>query len=274
MATTEEREYEERLRREVVLAATPVVAGVPTEGIRVSWGGVWSGFLLGIGTLMLLSTLGIAVGLSVVDLEPGQPQGQPLGIAALWAGISLLVSLFIGGMVAARMGMVFDRPTGGMEGALVWVLAMLGLLYLAASGLSLGASAFLGMAPAVVRSGPDLTALTGNDPSRIIATLDDPRSAEALATTSGMTPDQARVELARIRALVEANRADPARAAAEARRALAELAGRATAWAGARAEPYATTTGWMAFGLMVLSLLAAVLGGTAGARRAAARAVE
>ena len=36
---------------------------VTFEGVRVSWGGVWSGFLFGMGVLLLLSTLGLAIGI-------------------------------------------------------------------------------------------------------------------------------------------------------------------------------------------------------------------
>ena len=34
------------------------------EGMRVSWGGVWAGVLVALGTLLVLSTLGLAVGFS------------------------------------------------------------------------------------------------------------------------------------------------------------------------------------------------------------------
>jgi hypothetical protein len=36
----------------------------------------------------------------------------------------LLIALFVGGLVATRVGMVFDRTAGMIQGALVWVLAI------------------------------------------------------------------------------------------------------------------------------------------------------
>src|SRR5262249_61444932 len=109
---------------------------------------VWSGLLSGLGVLLLLSALGLAIGVSTADLGTGEGAGaKGLGIGAgVWAMLSLLVALFVGGMVAARTGIVRDPFTAMLHGALVWVLAMLGILDLAAGGVRLGA-------PALVRLG-------------------------------------------------------------------------------------------------------------------------
>ena len=37
---------------------------VTFDGMRVSWGGVWAGVLVVLGTVLLLSTLGMAIGFS------------------------------------------------------------------------------------------------------------------------------------------------------------------------------------------------------------------
>jgi CHASE3 domain sensor protein len=90
-----------------------------------------------------------------------------------------------------------------------------------------------------------------------------------VAAATGMSPDEARGALGRIRQRVEAARDDPARAVAEARQGLGELAGRATdraAQAAAQAQPAAARAGWSTFGVLLVSLLAALGGGVAGAR--------
>ena len=48
---------------------------------------------------------------------------RPAAGAGIWAGLSLLISLFIGGMAATRIGAVFDRTTGFLEGALVRIVS-------------------------------------------------------------------------------------------------------------------------------------------------------
>jgi hypothetical protein len=105
---------------------------------------VWSGFLIAIGVMLLLGTLGVAIGVSTVGPGTGA-DARALGVgAAIWAGLVLLLAVFVGGMVAARLGLIFDGPTSALHGALVWVLAMLAVLYLATSGISLGVNELLG----------------------------------------------------------------------------------------------------------------------------------
>lgn len=111
-------------------------AGDGLDGLRVSWGGVWSGVLVTLGALILLSALGVAVGMSAVD--PASADAERVArIAGVWGAASLLASLFLGGMVSTRTGMVYDRATGMFEGVLVWVVSMLLMVAFAGSGISL-----------------------------------------------------------------------------------------------------------------------------------------
>ena len=88
---------------------------VPVSGFKISWGGIWAGVLTVMGTLLFLTALGLAVGVSAVN--PGQTEAGTLGTgAAVWSGLSLLIALFVGGMAATRLGMVFDR-TAASEAA-------------------------------------------------------------------------------------------------------------------------------------------------------------
>ena len=51
-----------------------------TEGMKVSWGGVFAGVLVAIGVSMLLASLGVAIGVSTVD--PGSTEPSTNGIGA------------------------------------------------------------------------------------------------------------------------------------------------------------------------------------------------
>jgi hypothetical protein len=106
------------------------------DGLRVSWGGVWGGVLVTMGSLLLLSALGVAVGMTALD--PGSADPSRIAkVAGVWGAASLLASLFLGGMVATRIGMVFDRATGMFEGVLVWVVSMMLMAAFAGSGLGM-----------------------------------------------------------------------------------------------------------------------------------------
>lgn len=127
-----ERRVAERRR---VSAGALQARGATFDGLRVSWGGVWSGVLVTLGSVILLSALGVAIGVTAVDPETADSQ-RLATIAAAWGGAALLASLFLGGLVSTRTGMIYDRATGMFEGVLVWIVSVLLMAAFAGSGLS------------------------------------------------------------------------------------------------------------------------------------------
>lgn len=114
------------------------------QGMKISWGGVFGGVLAGVGALLLLSSLGLAIGVSAADARNADADRIGTG-AAIWTGLSLLISLFIGGWASTRLSMLWERTTAIFEGVLVWVLSLIIVLYLTASGVVLVASRDFGM---------------------------------------------------------------------------------------------------------------------------------
>jgi hypothetical protein len=232
------------------------------EGMRVSWGGVFGGVLVALGFLLLTTALGVAVGVSAA-----QTDAATLGTgAAVWAGVSLLLALFIGGMVSTRIGAIFDGTTGFFEGVLMWVVSVLLLLYFAASGIGMlagGAFKLVGGAAQVVGSvaqsrGGAVVDVSGSV-DQVIQRLKDPKTAEQIATATGMPVSEVQATLAETAQRVENTRNNPAQAAAEARRGMAQLM--------ETAKPQASKAAWITFGALLLSFAAAVLGAMAGRRK-------
>ena len=127
-----------------------------TEGVRVSWGGIFGGVMVAVGLLLLLAALGVAIGITAVDRQSTQLGSLGVG-AAIWTGVSLLLSLFLGGLVASRLGATYDRTTSFFEGFLVWIVSLLLVAYLAASGMNWVAGdtfAIMGSAPDLSMSAP------------------------------------------------------------------------------------------------------------------------
>jgi len=243
---------------------------VPVSGFKISWGGIWAGVLTVMGTLLFLTTLGLAIGISAVD--PGQTQADTFGTgAAIWSGLSLLIALFVGGMAATRLGMVFDRAAGAFEGALVWVLSFLIVLWLASSGVQLVAngisSMFGGVGQTIMTGMEDLSA---GDVQQIRQRLDDPRTARTIAAATGMSEQEVRQQLSEVSRQVEAAGNDPAAAAAAVRQGTAQMMERARAQLpvmAERAQEGATKAAWITFGAMLISLIAAIAGAMMGRRR-------
>lgn len=252
-----------------------------TEGMRVSWGGVFAGVLVAMGVSMLLASLGVAIGISAV--KPGETEPSTIGIgAAVWGGLQLLIALFIGGMVATRVGAIIDRTTGFFEGVLVWVVSVIVMAYLAGSGIAsvaAGTFSLLGGASQTLtevvqgRSAADEIDLSGTV-DEMAGRLRSPELVNQIASVTGLSVNETRDALNEVATRVEANRNNPARAADEARRGVATLIDRART-SGALAaqaqqvQPQAVSTAWLTFAALLLSLGAAVSGAMLGRNKVA-----
>jgi hypothetical protein len=245
------------------------------EGMKVSWGGIFGGVLVAIGLLLLLAALGVAIGISAA--QPGETEASTLGLGAgIWAGVSLLVALFVGGMVATRIGAISDGATGFFEGALVWVVSVLLMVYFAGSGVSmLAGGAFQmvgGAAQAIGGAVQGQSVDVSGSVDQIVQRLKDPKTAQQIASATGMPQSEVQATLSETAQRVENNRDNPAQAAAEARAGMAQLMDKAKS-SGAleqkaeEVKPQATRAAWITFGALVLSLLAAVLGAMGGRRK-------
>ena len=246
---------------------------VSLEGFRISWGGIWAGVLTVMGTLLFLTTLGLAVGISAADPIKGDAGALGTG-AAIWTGLSLLIALFVGGMAATRLGMVFDKAAGAFEGALVWALSFLVILWLASSGVQLVASGVSGVFGGVTKTLSSAVSgiddLSGGDVNQILARLNDPRTAQTLASATGMPEQDVSANLSEIAQRVEGVRDNPQQAAAEVRQGTQQMMERAREQLPAmaeRAQEGAAKTAWFTFGAMVISLIAALAGAMLGRRR-------
>jgi hypothetical protein len=191
--------------------------------------------------------------------------------------LSLLIALFVGGMAATRLDMVFDKAAGAFEGALVWVLSFLVILWLASSGVRLVASGISGLfsgRQTISSAATGVDDLSAGDVNQIIGRLSDPQTARALASATGMSEQEVQSTLSGVAQRVEAVRDNPEQAAAEVRRGIEQLMARAREQlpvAAHRVQGGASQTAWITFAAMLISLLAAIAGAMFGRRRAVER---
>jgi hypothetical protein len=123
------------------MAEAEMVYGAARRLERVSWGALFAGFMVGVGVLFLLLSLGAAVGLTTVDardLSSWKNMGIGVGI---WGGISAIIASFFSAWVAGRLSTSPDRTAGMLHGAALW-----GLTWFV--GLWMGAAAITGAARA------------------------------------------------------------------------------------------------------------------------------
>lgn len=103
---------------------------------RVRWGPVIAGLIAALTTLVMLGLLGLAVGLGNVD--PSATSEATANDAArnsgLWSAVSAILAFLVGGYVAGRTSGTRDRSWTALNGALVFLLAVPLVLWLAAQG--------------------------------------------------------------------------------------------------------------------------------------------
>ncbi|HEX2971366.1 MAG TPA: hypothetical protein VHP11_03485 [Tepidisphaeraceae bacterium] len=100
---------------------------------RVRWSAVVAGLAAALASMVVLSVLGLAIGLTAYDVGE---RTRPFQIGSgIWAIISMIVSFFIGGWVASRTA-VATGDNGMLNGTMVWAAAIPLMLFLFAGGLT------------------------------------------------------------------------------------------------------------------------------------------
>jgi len=210
----------------VMVAAQPV----QTEDVlpvhsRVAWGPIFAGAVLALGTYLLLTLLGAALGLSIND----RVSDRSLAIGAVvWTIVVTAWSLFVGGFIASLFTTGENKYEGVVYGVLVWGVVLGLIVALFAMGVRAGFGAMVGVAN---------TAAVASDGNW-----------EERARRNGATEaeiERARASLTNAPAVIRDAMNDPATRQA--------------------AEDNATRAAWYSVLGTVVSMLAAGLGGFVGA---------
>lgn len=232
----------------------------------IRWGAVLAGVAVGVSIQLALALLGIATGLSAVDVTQGERPGAtgPL----LWAGLSMLIASFIGGYVTARMSGLKRKVDGVLHGAVSWAVTTLMFAVLATSvSNSLLSSVFNNLGPSMVRSttgGGSDSALASMLKGQVGGNVDAATLQRLQRTIQAGRRDDA------VQLMVSSMGVDQARASTIVDQALilsgspeqASPQGRAAA---DRAVGAASTAAWVVFLAVALSLAVGIGGGVLGA---------
>jgi hypothetical protein len=135
---TDRRSQGERSLSLVDISTMPRSGLVPTWVSRVSWGSIFAGLFVAVALQLALSALGVWAGFGLAHLTSlASVRSAATGIA-VWIGISTLISLFVAGLVAARLSNSVSMRGGLWHGLTMWgvgVTAMTGLSAVGFSGL-------------------------------------------------------------------------------------------------------------------------------------------
>lgn len=110
---------------------------------RIAWGPVLAGAVLALGSYLLLTLVGTALGLSI----HGRVNDRSLAIGAVvWAILVTVWSLFVGGFVASQFTTGENKCEGAVYGILVWAVVLGAIVCLLAAGVRAGFGAMVGVA--------------------------------------------------------------------------------------------------------------------------------
>jgi hypothetical protein len=116
--------------------ATVLSDGAHTH-MRISWAAIFAGVIVVVAVQLLLSLLGAGIGLGTVDTNAGStPTAGSLGIGAgIWWLISSCLALFAGGYVTAWLAGIETSFDGMLHGLVTWGIATLLTLWLLTSAI-------------------------------------------------------------------------------------------------------------------------------------------
>lgn len=236
----------------------------------IRWGAIIGGLVGGTATYLLLSLLGVAIGLTAVDPQAAEPVGGVPLATGIWTGISMLVGAFVGGYVAGRMSGLARSVDGMLHGFVSWGATTLlySVLMVSAAGAILGGTfkilsqGIQGTAQA--GSGGNIMdqlagAIAGNGQGTVnaqtLSALQQAMSAgdrdaaiDIMVSQMGFEPDRAAQTVDRTMPLLGPNAGQTARTAAD------------------QATGVATAASWWLFLGLLISLALGVAGGAAGVR--------
>lgn len=86
----------------------------------IRWGAIIGGLVSGTASYLLLSLLGVAIGLTAVDPQAAEPVGAVPLATGIWTGLSMLVGAFVGGYVAGHMSGLSRSGDGMLHGFVSW----------------------------------------------------------------------------------------------------------------------------------------------------------
>jgi len=148
--------------------------------LYASWPAILCGLVVTVTTVWLLSLLGSAIGVSVLDGSDGEALGNGFGIVAvIWMAMTGLVAFFIGGLVTGRLCGQDDDQAGVLHGLSMWSTATVLMLVLSYWGVS-----------GLVSTGSSIVATATQAASNAIGALPDPSNMSAQKSnrvTSGIS---------------------------------------------------------------------------------------
>jgi hypothetical protein len=162
--------------------------------VRMSWGAIFGGAVAALGVGALLHVLGFALGLTTLNPnDPSSLKGSGM-FAGIWAVVTSLIALFVGGLVAGRGAGVMTRVSGAMHGLVMWGLTTVLGAMLIVSIVSRAVASLASVGGEVIQEGASAASGAQLDAQTIVAPLNERLRAEGKPTVTAQQLETATSE--------------------------------------------------------------------------------
>jgi hypothetical protein len=110
---------------------------------RVSWGAIAAGAMVALTIYVVLSMLGVALGIELALRGSGGDVGAG---AAIYSILVLLLAMFFGGWATSRLAVGESKLEAVLYGLILWGVLFIGMVWLLAFGMRTGFGALFGAA--------------------------------------------------------------------------------------------------------------------------------
>jgi len=113
---------------------------------RVSWGAIAAGAMISLTIYIVLTLLGVALGVEVAMRGTDAPLGMG---TAIYSIVVMLIAMFFGGWATSRLAVGESKTEAVLYGLILWGVLFLGMVWLLSAGLRTGFGAMVGTASGV-----------------------------------------------------------------------------------------------------------------------------
>ena len=234
---------------------------------RVSWGAIAAGAMVALSIYIVLSMLGVALG---VEVAVRRADATPGSGTAIYSIVTLLLAMFFGGWATSRLAVGESKLEAVLYGLILWGVLFMGMVWLLSAGIRAGFGGMVGAASGaytVARDADDEK--PSSSPSGVVEALRQRYDTELGGDQfvedlkkAGFSEEQAKKAQAETKGRLDRLRDDPASLKDQAREIadkpeVREAAGRA-------AEGARQTTWWTVIGMLV-SMVTVIVGSLVGA---------
>lgn len=153
---------------------------------RISWPAIFAGAVMALAVYLVLTLLGSSIGLSL----GGDVRAENMATgAAIWAVVTTIVALFVGGWVTSQVAVGENKVEAMVHGIVMWGVVLAIFLWLVATGVRAGFGAMVGMANFVDTTNWEAAAARAGVPS---GQIEEARLAAAQARGEATTEESRR----------------------------------------------------------------------------------